>query len=61
LALEWSINASTLEEFAKRNIIKQDKLKAFIQTYKDPAKFVCVFAVMKDNAGFIYLPYDEEE
>jgi hypothetical protein len=61
LALEWSINASTLEEFVRRKIVLENKLEAFKKSYKDPRKFLCVFALLTENAGFIYLPYDEEE
>jgi hypothetical protein len=61
LALEWSINASTLEEFIRRKIVLENKLDAFKKSYKDPRKFLCVFALLTENAGFIYLPYDEEE
>ena len=61
LALEWSINASTLEEFIRRKIVLENKLDAFKKSYKDPRKFLCVFALLTENAGFIYLPYDDEE
>jgi len=61
LALEWSINASTLEEFVRRKIVLENKLEAFKRSYKDPRKFLCVFTLLTENAGFIYLPYDEEE
>jgi hypothetical protein len=61
LALEWSVNASTLEEFVRRKIVFENKLEAFKKSYKDPKKFLCVFALLTENAGFIYLPYDEEE
>lgn len=61
LALEWSINASTLEEFVRRKIVLENKLEVFKKSYKDPRKFLCVFALLTENAGFIYLPYDEEE
>ena len=61
LALEWSINASTLEEFVRRKIVLENKLEAFKKSYKDPRKFLCVFTLLTENAGFIYLPYDEEE
>jgi hypothetical protein len=61
LALEWSINASTLEEFIRRKIVLENKLEAFKKSYKDPRKFLCVFALLTENAGFIYLPYDDEE
>ncbi len=61
LALEWSINASTLEEFVRRKIVLENKLEAFKKSYKDPRKFLCVFTLLTENAGFIYLPYEEEE
>jgi hypothetical protein len=61
LALEWSINASTLEEFVRRKIVLDNKLEAFKKSYKNPRKYLCVFALLTENAGFIYLPYDEEE
>ena len=60
LALEWSINASTLEEFVRRKIVLENKLEAFKKSYKDPRKFLCVFTLLTENAGFIYLPYEEE-
>lgn len=61
LALEWSIFASTLEEFVQRKIVLEDRLKSFQKSFKDPSKYVCVFAVLNDNASFIFTPYDEEE
>ncbi|MEX1188708.1 MAG: hypothetical protein WED33_05575 [Bacteroidia bacterium] len=60
LALEWSIFASTLEEFVARKVVLQEKLNNFRKNYKNPESFVCVFAILNDNAGFIFTPYDEE-
>jgi hypothetical protein len=60
LALDWSINASTLEEFLRRGIVKEDKLEAFRKAWKDPSTHLCVFAVFDNGAGFIYVPYDDE-
>lgn len=60
LALEWSIFASTLEEFVARKVVLEDKLDDFRKNYKNPESFVCVFALLTDNAGFIFTPYDEE-
>lgn len=60
LALEWSIYASTLEEFVKRGIITREKLPIFKANYKDPRKFICLFALFQEDAGFIFVPYDEE-
>jgi hypothetical protein len=61
LALDYSINASTLEEFIARNIVKQDKLSDFQKTWKDPNQFACIFAIIDNEASFIYIPYEDEE
>ncbi|MCB0819751.1 MAG: hypothetical protein KDC13_03940 [Bacteroidetes bacterium] len=59
LALEFSIYASTLEEFVARNLISGEKLNDFRKAFKDPRSFVCIFALLGDDAGFIFSPYDE--
>jgi chorismate mutase len=58
LALEWSIYASTLEEFVRRNIVKENKLNDFRKAWKDPELYFCIFAILDGPAGFIYVPYD---
>jgi len=60
LALDWSIYASTLEEFVKRGIITREKLQVFKTNYKNPRKFICLFALFDEDAGFLFVPYDEE-
>lgn len=60
LALEWSIFASTLEEFVAKKVVLQDKLDVFRKNYKNPETHVCIFAVLGDDASFIFTPYDEE-
>jgi hypothetical protein len=58
LALEWSIFASTLEEFVRRKIIPQEKLNAFRSAWKNPETHCCIFALIDNTATFIYVPYD---
>lgn len=58
LALEWSIFASTLEEFVRRGIVKEDKLNDFRKAWKDPQVYFCIFAILEGTASFIYVPYD---
>ena len=60
LALEWSIFASTLEEFVAKKVVLQDKLDVFRKNYKNPETYDCIFAVLGDDASFIFTPYDEE-
>ena len=57
LHTEWSIHASTLEEFVERGVIKEVLKERFISTYKNPHDFMCVFVVVPEGANFIYYPY----
>jgi hypothetical protein len=58
LALEWSIYASTLEEFVRRKMVLEEKIDDFRKAWKDPKLFFCIFALLDQTAGFIYVPYD---
>jgi len=59
LALEWSIYASTLEEFVARKIVSEEKLAMFRKYYKNPQEYICLFTLMDaKSAGFIYIPYE---
>ncbi|HEY0246243.1 MAG TPA: hypothetical protein VGC01_11815 [Mucilaginibacter sp.] len=53
----WSIHASTLEEFLERGVIKKELRERFIDTYKNPNKFICVFVVTPEGANFVFVPY----
>ena len=54
---EWTIHASTLEEFMERGVIKRELKQRFIDTYKNPDKFMCVFVVVPEGANFVFFPY----
>jgi hypothetical protein len=53
----WSIHASTLEEFLERGVIKKELRERFVDTYKNPNKFICVFVVTPEGANFVFVPY----
>jgi hypothetical protein len=55
---EWSVHASTLEEFLERGVIKEELKKRFIDTYKNPKDFMCVFVVVPEGANFVFVPYE---
>lgn len=57
LNTEWSIHASTIEEFTERGIIKAELKERFINTYKNPNEFMCVFVVTPEGANFVFYPY----
>ena len=57
LHTEWSIHASTLEEFVEKGVIKAVLKERFIASYKNPNDFMCVFVVVPEGANFVYYPY----
>jgi hypothetical protein len=57
LNTNWTIQASTLEEFAERGIIHPEKKDKFIKQFKDPADFMCLFVIVPEGANFIFFPY----
>ncbi|MDB5126960.1 hypothetical protein [Mucilaginibacter sp.] len=57
LNTEWSIHASTIEEFVERGIIKPELKERFLTTYKNPNDFMCLFVVVPEGANFVYYPY----
>src|SRR6202000_3279902 len=56
LNTNWSIHASTLEEFIERGVIKKELKQRFTDAYKDPDKFMCVFVVVPEGANFVFFP-----
>lgn len=57
LKTNWSINASTFEEFVESNIIKEDRKDAFIKKFKRAQDFMCLFVVVPEGANFVFYPY----
>ncbi|MES2810524.1 MAG: hypothetical protein V4619_17955 [Bacteroidota bacterium] len=58
LGTDWSIHASTLEEFVERGIVKAELKQRFIESYKAPKDFMCVFVVVPEGANFVFVPYE---
>jgi hypothetical protein len=59
--LNWSINASHLEDFVNSNIILKDKVDGFIKNYKNPQDFICVFVAEEGMMSFIFMPYEQPQ
>ncbi len=57
LNADWTIHASTLEEFVERGVIKPELKERFIASYKSPKDYMCVFVVVPEGANFVYYPY----
>ena len=58
LGTDWTIQASTFEEFVEKGIIQAAKKEAFLQHYKSAHDFICLFVVVPEGANFVYFPYN---
>ncbi|MCF8247425.1 MAG: hypothetical protein K9J37_20440 [Saprospiraceae bacterium] len=56
----WSINASTLEEFVTKQIIAEEKVEDFQSLYRSHHDDLCLFALSELGANFIFLPKNNE-
>lgn len=52
----WSINASTLEEFVTKQIIDPEKIEDFQLLYRSHPADLCLFVLSDLGANFIFLP-----
>lgn len=59
LNTEWTIQASTLEEFMEKGIIKKELRERFMKTYKNPDEYMCIFVIVPEGANFVYYPYQK--
>jgi hypothetical protein len=59
LGTQWTIHASTLEEFIEKGLIQKDKKALFESNYKDASQFMCVFVVVPEGANFVFYPYKQ--
>ncbi len=60
LNTEWTVQASTLEEFIEKGIIKPVLKERFIKSYKNPNEYMCMFVIVPEGANFVYYPYQHE-
>ncbi len=52
---EWSVNASTLEEFVAKKIVLPEKIDEFKKIYKPVGEYVCLFVLSELGATFIFI------
>ncbi len=52
----WSVNASSLEEFVTKNIIEPDKIDGFRKVYKEKTNELCLFVLSELGPQFIFIP-----
>ncbi len=56
VAGNWSVNASTLEEFSVKQIVSAEKIASFRQVFKNPKQFLCLFVFFELGANFVFIP-----
>jgi hypothetical protein len=52
----WSVNASTLEEFVVRQLISAERLEDFKLLYSGHTGDLCLFVLSDQGANFIFVP-----
>lgn len=57
LNTNWTINASSLEEFVERGVIQDNKKALFEKSFKKPGDFMCLFVVVPEGANFVFYPF----
>jgi len=58
LNTQWTIQASSLEEFMDRGIVKEDKKEFFVKNFKSANDYICLFVVVPEGANFVFYPYN---
>ena len=59
--LNWFFNASILEDFQRKDIVKGENLLEFKRAYGDPKEKACIFVITPEMAHFVFVPYVEEK
>lgn len=56
----YNYRASYMEEFLQRKLIGEESILLFKENYKDADEYCCLFALIGEFSGFIYVPYPED-
>ena len=60
LDTQWTINATTMEELEDKGLIRPDRTDDFIENYKSPKKYMCIFLVTELGGNFVFMPFKTE-
>ncbi len=56
----YNYRASYMQEFLDRKLIGEESVDLFKENYKNPDEYCCLFALIGDFSGFIFVPYPED-
>jgi len=57
---DWNYFASYLDEFVQRGLVATDKVDGFVEAYKNPDEFCCLFVVDESFTNFVFIPFPED-
>lgn len=60
LTNRYIYRATYMQEFVDRDLIGEESVEAFKENYKNPDEYCCLFALIGDFSGFVYVPYPED-
>jgi len=56
----YQYRASMVEEFIQRTLMSEESKPLFLENYKNPEEYACLFVFDEGFAGFVFLPYPED-
>lgn len=56
----YQYRANFLEDFIQRGMVGEESRELFIENYRDPEEYCCLFVIDGEFAGFIYLPFPND-
>lgn len=60
LANRYVYKASYMQEFVERKLIGEESALLFTENYKNPDEYCCLFALIGEFSGFVFVPYPED-
>jgi hypothetical protein len=58
--LDWNYFITYADEFVQRQLIAEEALEDFKNSYKDPDEFCCLFVMDGAFTRFVYIPYPND-
>ncbi|WP_031525792.1 hypothetical protein [Dyadobacter crusticola] len=60
LSNKFSYRASYMQEFVDRKLIGEESMLLFTENYKNADEYCCLFALIGEFSGFVFVPYPED-
>lgn len=56
----YTYRATYMKEFIDRKLIGEESVGLFSENYKNADEFCCLFALIGEFSGFVFVPYPED-